>query len=399
MRTLEQDLQAVADLRIIDADSHFSEPYDLWTSRAPTRYRDQVPQVRADDTGRLRWFLGDSVLFNAGGASFVNRAGEKVPLTSVDITSGIHWEDIHEASYDAKARLAIMDEMGIWAQVVYPNTLGFAAGALVQQLDRDLSAAIVAMYNDAVAEWQAEGAGRLFPQALLPFWDIPAAVREAERVKGLGLTGVTMAGEPQLGGLPDLGQPEWDPLYETLTGLGLPIDIHVGATNIQVDHDEVGWASLEKRARKPVKSVQMELANSRFMSNLVLSDVLLRWPDLRWVSVESGIGWIPYVLERVDYEYREQFPGLGEPARPPAHEMFRRNIYACFWFEQAGPLRLLDDIGADNVMWESDFPHPTCLYPSPVSRTLEVLRDVDPAIVRKLMQDNAAQLYGIPLPS
>ena len=399
MQAPEHDKEPVADLRVIDADSHYSEPYDLWTSRAPAKYRDQVPQVRADDAGRLRWFLGNSVLFNAGGASFVNRAGEKVPLSSVDITSGIRWEEIHEASYDAKARLAMLDEMGIWAQVVYPNTLGFAAGALVQQLDRDLSAAIVAMYNDAVAEWQAESDGRLFPQALLPFWDIPAAVKEAERVKALGLTGVTMAGEPHLGGLPDLGQPDWDPLYEALTDLSLPINIHVGATNIEVHHDEAGWPSLEQRGRKPVKSVQMELANSRFISNLVLSDVLLRWPDLRWVSVESGIGWIPYVLERVDYEYREQFPGLGAPARPPAHEMFRRNIYACFWFEEAGPLRLLDDLGADNVMWESDFPHPTCLYPDPVTRTLAVLRDVDPAVVRKVMQDNAASLYGISLPS
>jgi len=79
--------------------------------------------------------------------------------------------------------------------------------------------------------------------------------------------------------------------------------------------------------------------------------------------------------------------------------MFRRNIYACFWFEEAGPLRLLDDLGADNVMWESDFPHPTCLYPDPVTRTLAVLRDVDPAVVRKVMQDNAASLYGISLPS
>ena len=80
MKSSGNDKELVADLRVIDADSHFSEPYDLWTSRAPTRYRDRVPQVRADDSGRLRWFLGDSVLFNAGGASFVNRAGEKVPL-------------------------------------------------------------------------------------------------------------------------------------------------------------------------------------------------------------------------------------------------------------------------------------------------------------------------------
>src|SRR5262249_50751311 len=153
---------------------------------------------------KQHWYLGDHVLFNAGGASFVDRDGDKVGIFTVDITVGRSWEDIHEASYDAKARLALMDDLGIWAQIVYPNTLGFAAPALVQHMDREVSAAIVSMYNDAVAEWQADGGGRLFPQALLPFWDIPAAVREAERVRGLGLTGVLMAGEPHLGGLPDL---------------------------------------------------------------------------------------------------------------------------------------------------------------------------------------------------
>jgi predicted TIM-barrel fold metal-dependent hydrolase len=79
--------------------------------------------------------------------------------------------------------------------------------------------------------------------------------------------------------------------------------------------------------------------------------------------------------------------------------MFRRSIYACFWFEEAGPLRLLDDVGVDNVLWETDFPHPTCLYPNPVERTLDLMRDVDPVVIRKVMHDNAARLYGIAVPA
>jgi predicted TIM-barrel fold metal-dependent hydrolase len=142
----------------------------------------------------------------------------------------------------------------------------------------------------------------------------------------------------------------------------------------------------------------MELANSRFISNLVVSDVLLKWPKLKWVSVESGIGWIPYVLERVDYEYREEFPDLPVPDRPSAREMFRRHIYGCFWFEYAGPHYLVEYLGADNVMWETDFPHPTCLHPSPVERSAEILGDLDPVILRKIMQDNAVGLYKLPLP-
>src|SRR6185437_9110204 len=141
-----------------------------------------------------------------------------------------------------------LDEMGIYAQIVYPNVMGFAAPAMVQGLDRALSYTVTAIYNDAMAEWQEEGEGRLLPQAVLPFWNIEDSVKEAERVKGLGLTGVTMAGDPHLGGLPDLGTPHWDPLYEALSDLELPIDIHIGASNFaDPAKGNAAWPSLPQR--------------------------------------------------------------------------------------------------------------------------------------------------------
>src|SRR6185369_7989701 len=100
------------------------------------------------------------------------------------------------------------------------------------------------------------------------------------------------------------------------------------------------------------------------------------------------------VLERIDYEYRETFPGLEPVTKPSALEMFRRGIYGTFCFEHAGPHLLLDYLGADNIMWETDFPHPTCLYPNPVERSAKALAGVDPASVRKIVQDNAAKLYN-----
>ncbi|SNQ45307.1 conserved hypothetical protein [Frankia canadensis] len=387
-----------AGLKLVDVDSHYSEPWDLWSSRAPEKYKDVVPKVRPDSAGVMRWWLGDTPMFMAGGASYVNKAGQKTNMETIDITAGMQWDEIHEASYDAKARLQIMDKMGIWAQVVYPNAMGFAAYALINQLDRETGAAIVSIYNDAVAEWQAEGEDRLFPMAVLPFWDIEASVAEVERIQAMGLRGITMAGNPHLGGLPDLGQPEWEPLYEVLSHYKMPINIHVGSTSSTAgrEHD-IAWPSLEKRAVKPVNSVQMELNNARFISNLVVSDILLKYPDLKWVSVESGMGWIPYVLERIDYEYREEILGSSGPTKPPALEMFRKGIYGTFWFEHAGPVLLLDYLGDDNVMWETDFPHPTCLFPSPVERSAEALKDVPAASIRKIMQDNAVKLYNLPL--
>jgi predicted TIM-barrel fold metal-dependent hydrolase len=327
----------------------------------------------------------------------VRKNGSKIPYYGADMMGGPR-DDIHAAASEAKPRVELLDQMGIHTQIVYPNVMGFAAPALVQNLDHELAYTIVAIYNDAMAEWQEESGRRLLPQAVLPFWSIEDSVKEAARIKELGLTGVTMAGEPHLGGLPDLGMPHWDPLYEALSDLELPIDIHIGASNFaDPAKGNAAWPSLPQRAAKPVRSIQTELANSRFISNLCSSDLLLRWPKLNWVSVESGIGWIPYVLERVDYEYREDFEEMGPPELPPAKELFQKGIYGTFWFEDAGPLDLIPRIGADNILWETDFPHPTSLYPSPVERSEQKLKDLDPVVVRKIMQDNAAKLYKIPV--
>ena len=385
-----------AGLKLIDADSHWTEPLDLWTSRAPAAYKDRVPQVREDPSdGERYWFIdGDQKLTKDNSISFVRKNGDKIPYYGAEIMGGPR-DEVHDASSEVKPRLDLLDEMGIYAQIVYPNIMGFAAPSMVQGLDRDLSYVITQIYNDAIAEWQAESGNRLLPQAVLPFWDIEHSVAESQRCKELGLTGVTMAGEPHLGGLPDLGQPHWDPLYAVLSDLELPIDIHIGARNWKGDQNSAAWPSLPERAAKPVRSIQTELSNSRFISNLCASDLLLRWPKLNWVSVESGIGWIPYVLERVDYEYREEFVGEPPPTLPPAAELFRMGIYGTFWFEDAGPIDLIPRIGADNILWETDFPHPTSLYPSPVERSEEKLKDLPADVLRKIMQDNAARLYKI----
>lgn len=395
--------QGPEDLVVVDADTHFTEPWDLWTSRAPSKYRDLVPQVHEDpETGHMCWFVGgDQMLMRAGGASVINRQGKKRSFWSEDIMAGLAVDEIHEGSFDVASRLALMDEQGVFAQIVYPNVIGFAAGKVLRLEDRDLSKLIIQIYNDALAEWQAESNGRLFPQALLPFWDIDAAVVELERaVTDLGMTGITMSGEPFNGGLPDLAERHWDPLYQACTDLHVPINIHIGSGDqggMELYFRKV-WPSQDDHRRYVLGCVQLELANSNFLTNFCTSDIPIRFPDLKWVSVESGIGWIPYVLERTDYQLLEVLAEDPSMRRPSAMELFHRNVLACFWFEESAPKHVLEDVGVDNVMFESDFPHPTCLYPDPVTHALEQLRDYDDEVVRKVMGGNAAGLYGIDVP-
>ncbi len=387
-------------LKVIDADTHYSEPADLWTSRVPAKYRQSVPhQVGDEEHGRAWLVNGDDVLSpRAGAGSVVRRDGTKVALWDWNIQGGMHVSEVHPASYDPAARVAFMDEAGIWAQIIYPNVAGFG-GHKLMKLPPSLGEMIVSVYNDAMAEVQETSGGRLLPQALVPFWDIDAALREVERAAThLHLSGIVMCSEPHAGGLPDLVDHHWDPLWEACSDLELPINLHVGASEFGMEAFMSGaWPSLPYHRRHVVGSVLIEIHNARILANLLTSDLLVRFPRTKWVSVESGIGWIPYVIERLEYQLRDTTPDGRGFDQPFPSELFRRQVYACFWFEDIGPRRLLDAIGVDNVMFETDFPHPTCLYPAAVEHAMAALEPWGAEVQRKVMQDNAARLYRIPV--
>ena len=387
-------------LRIIDADTHWTEPGDLWTSRVPEHQRELVPHLVQDGEGTPVWLVnGDEVLAKpAGGGSVIRRDGSKIVLWDWNIEAGVDRDEISPASYDVTARLEMMDRLGIWAQIVYPNTAGFGAHKLAK-LPPDVGRLTVQVYNDAMAELQEQSGNRLFPQALVPFWDIDAAVAEVERARtALGLTGITMCSEPHAGGLPDLVERHWDPLWEACQSLDLPINFHVGASEFGMEtFMKSVWPSLDHARRIVVGSVQIELHNARILSNLLVSDLLVRFPGTKWVSVESGIGWIPYVIERLEYQLLESGRDGRGLDQPSPKELFQRQVYGMFWFEDLAPRKLLQDIGVDNVMFETDFPHPTCLYPSAREHALEVTAHWGAEVQRKVLHDNAVRVYGLPV--
>jgi predicted TIM-barrel fold metal-dependent hydrolase len=125
--------------------------------------------------------------------------------------------------------------------------------------------------------------------------------------------------------------------------------------------------------------------------------VLERFPDLKIVSVESGIGWIPFFLEALDYQRLESMPHAFDYLTMQPSDYFRRQIYGCFWFETASIPLVIDSIGVDNIMFETDYPHPTCLYPDPLERVAKALEGLPAESQRKLLQDNAASLYHVSL--
>lgn len=375
---------------IIDADTHITEPHDLWTSRAPAKYKNRVPQIRSVN-GKPHWVIDeDKVIGTDMGGSAVLRDGSKVGFEYMDKKIG----DIHRGAYDVKARLAFMDETGITAQIAYPNLLGFG-GSNAQLVKSDIRLISTQIYNDAMAELQAQSGNRIFPMILLPWWDVKEAVAEIKRCHKLGMRGINTNSDPHSAGLPDLSDPCWYPLWEICTELDLPVNFHIGSSDVSVTwYGSGAWPALKTPAQQlAFGSNMMFMTNLRVLINIILSRFLENFPTLKIVSVESGVGWVPCVLESLEYQMSENW--LECKVSPL--EIFHRQIYVCAWFERRHFATTARMAGIDNVMFETDFPHPTCVYPDALNTFAATAAEFTPEERRKFFGGNAARVYNLPI--
>jgi predicted TIM-barrel fold metal-dependent hydrolase len=384
------DLPQLEGIKVVDADTHLSEAHDLWTSRAPARLRNRVPRVKPVDGG-LMWIIDEDISLGVVSASSaLHKSGRK----SVG-NEFFQWQndDVDPGSYDLGFRLKAMDAMGVYAQIVYPNVLGFG-GQRSFLVDAELRQLSIEIYNDAMAEMQAASGRRLFPMALLPWWDVRRAVAEAERCAAMGMRGVNINPDPNGHGLPDLSDRYWYPLWEACCSLNLPVNFHIGASDESMSWFGQGaWPSHSENAQLAFGSTMLFVGNQRVLVNMLISRFLEKFPTLKVVSVESGISWIPFVLEAVEYQMSEA--GLKMELSP--WEVFQRQIYACCWFERRHLLADIRRIGEDSILFETDYPHPTCLYPDPLKQLQGTIEEMTRNEREKLFNRNAVNVYGLPI--
>ncbi len=382
------------DVKVIDTDTHMTERHDLWTSRAPAKWRDRVPHVERVD-GAATWLVDGEVLGRAGAGGVIDRDGVK----GRSFEGLYEWEieQAHVAAYDPVARIELLDEIGIWAQIVFPGVVGLGGQNLADLVhDHELRDLCLQIFNDANAELQEESGNRLLPMALLPAWDIQAAAREVERAAGLGLRGVNLTADPQDVGAPDLANRAWDPVWEACASLHMPVHFHIGASLTTMNYfGTYPWESHDDDIKLAIGGTLLFIGNARVVVNIICSGMLERFPELKVVSVESGAGWVPFILEALDYEMSENSPRQRAAMSLSPSEYFRRQIYATTWFERSDLPSVIKAIGEDSVMFETDFPHPTCLYPDPLKTAEENMRGLSETTQRKVLGDNARKLYRL----
>ena len=384
---------SVTESPVIDCDAHVVEPPDLWTSRLPKKFADDAPHLEFDDAKQtMRWRVGRHRLAAVGQYAI---AGWREFYPSYPPTI----EEADPACFDPAERLTRMDEHGIATQLLFPNLLGFEIYGFLDLEDPELRIECVRAYNDFITDFCSSAPDRLVAQMYLPFWDIDASLEEMRRCADLGHKAVNFAFQFEKIGLPLLRSDHWSPILAQAQDLDLPITFHIGFASSS-ESDFANARSITDMRDFARHTALFMLGNASCIAEVIMSGLCDRYPRLRFVSVESGFGYIPYLLESLDWQYlnmggRNQFKDFLMPS-----EYFRRQVYATFWFE--ANLDRVADLYPDNVMFSSDFPHPTSLSPGPNSvarnakETIEAnLSRIPSEVLTKLVHTNAVNVYRL----
>src|SRR6185436_9643940 len=395
----------------ISADCHVDLcwlPPDLFTTHAAAALRDRMPYVAEGPDGRRHWTTKKGA--NLGLMNGMGSAGRlctpgKIHRSDRMASTGLY-EDGNRGIRrltDPELRVKDQDRDGVQGEVLYG-----VLGATSRLSDPEAAVEVMRVYNDWLADFCSKKPGRFAGLASIPNNPIEASIAEVKRVAKRGvLKGVDIANQPDLKPLWD---PYWRTLWEAINDTGLPLHFHtIGSyvpehiRKIQAIGSDPTRASLpgmpevelpvaRAAAAAGITAFQITMAN--ILTSMIFGGVLERYPRMRLVLGEAGIGWIPYVLWRMDAEWEDQFKDLSLKMPPSGY--WKRQCFATYQTDPIG-LKLLDELGADRVMWGSDFPHPDGIWPDSQEYLQRELGHLPAATRRKVQCENAAKLYGFPL--
>jgi len=396
----------MADIpRIISVDDHVVEPPDLWTSRLPAKYHDRCPRVERD-----------SAVFNFEGGEFTYQKGVSggaecdwwlyddlvYPFPKLSAASGFETLDVEPVTFDQirpggwkqADRLTDMTSNHVDASLCFPNVLPrFCGQTFLEREDKELALLCVQAYNNwMIDEWCAgDGRGRLIPLTLIPLWDPAAAALEVHRCADKGSFAVAFSENPYHLGLPSIHDKDrfWDPFLTACQETDTVVCMHIGSSS--------KMPTTSPDAPFSVSST-ITFANAMgSMCDYILSGVFVRFPRLRVSYAEGQVGWMPYIIERMDKIWTERGDasfGIDLPEPPSTY--IPGHVWGCIFDDEIG-LKNRDVIGMDQICFEVDFPHADSTFP----HTLEVATRICDAAgladeeVYKLMRGNAIECFGL----
>ncbi len=375
----------------ISADCHIDlcwMPPDLFVTEATPAMKDRIPYVTDGPDGPY-WTCKNGTSFGLkngvgpSGQKYVPGVHARADLMAETKLYEDGKKDIRRVS-DPDLRIKDMERDNVDAEVMYG-----ILGAASKLADHDAANEMYRIYNDWLKDFCSKYPDRQIGLACLPYGDIPAAVQEIYRVKDLGLRGIELSCSWDM---EPMYHPMWEPLWQAINEVELPLHFHtfpaVSPQRMQ---------NLEGKTRRAamfttVSGFQMNLIN--IIAAIIGGAVLERYPNVRVALGESGIGWLPYALDRMDFEWEDRFKDLGLTMKPS--DYWRRQCKATFQFDNIGT-KLVDDIGVESLMWGSDYPHGDGVWPDSDRYIKEQFGHLPADVTHKITCENAAKFYGLPI--
>jgi predicted TIM-barrel fold metal-dependent hydrolase len=373
---------------VISVDDHLIEPPDLFEGRMPARLAERAPRIVEDERGIQAWAYEDQLFPNIGLNAVAGRTRESWSMEPS------RFDEMRPGCFDIEARVRDMDVNGVWASLCFPSLVaGFCGAVFSRSKDPDLGLACLRAWNDwHLDAWAGPHPERIIPLQLPWLASIEIAADELTRNTARGAKAVSFPEFPAQLGLPSIFSGEWDPFFAACEATGTVVCLHTGAS---------AWAPL------PSPGPPFELLPTLFPVNALIaasewlwSGVPLRFPALRIAMSEGGMGWVPMLLDRVDYVLDHSASGAESTAWPSElrpSEVLQRNFWFCT-IDDPSVVDLRHRIGIDHIMIESDYPHADSTWPDTQLVLEKTLGHLPEDELRMIAAGNAARLFDHPLP-
>jgi predicted TIM-barrel fold metal-dependent hydrolase len=400
--------------KIISVDDHVIEPPHVWQTWLPAKHREQGPRVERKRWGPFKhlpgaryemtedpegmwgdaWYYEDRLIY-------VHKRFVAIPLEATpggDVTkfdrtkmvmTAVTYDEMRPGCYDRDARRADFELNWTDGSLPFPTFPRFCGQTFKEANDMELALACVRAYNDwMVEEWCEPSGGLNIPLCLMPLWDVELAAQEIVRNANRGVRAFCFSELPTHLGLPSIHTGHWDPVLAACNDNGVALCMHIGSssTNPAASPDAP-------------KGVGGTLAFNNSMASLadwLFSGKLIQFPRLKLAYSEGQIGWIPYALERADtvWDQHDSWQHSKELIPDPPSTYYYGRIFGCFTADRHG-LKSLDEVGEDNICFETDYPHTDTTWPDSKAYVEQMVQGLDEKVAYKVLRGNAIRMLEL----
>jgi predicted TIM-barrel fold metal-dependent hydrolase len=390
---------------VISVDDHVLEPAHVWTTWLPERFKARGPHIERDNCVTIQPTEGKKVSWKKGAEGPVvdwwvyEDLAAPMPQISACVgfppeamtTDAVNFTDVRPGCYEPVARLSDMDINRTERSMCFPTFPRFAGQTFLEAKDRELALACVKAYNDwMIEEWCGDSGGRLIPLGIIPLWDANLAAAEIRRNAARGCHAVAFTELPSYLGLPTVHDKDryWDPFFQACAETGTVICMHIGS-----------GSRLPNTSADAPNGVMLALTSLNAfmgMADWLLCGALARFPKLKIAFSESQIGWIPFLLERLDTLYVKSaaWADIDPSVTELPSSYVPGRVFGCFYDDMVG-VDLRYHIGIEQLVFETDYPHQDSTWPDTPKLVAQIAERVTPEELEMLVRTNAIKMLDL----